>query len=110
MLTTPAFASEHCVDTDSHIEMMVDTMPMGEVVDQITGDELTTFLAAFNATSPRTNYTGDRVVIVASEIVPSRIYAILSQGACVVFGGMIKADTIQKYKLGIPLSRIGWTI
>ena len=110
MFGSLAFAGEHCVDADTHVELIVDSMPMGEVVDTLTGDDLTIFLAAFNASPPVTKYTGDRVVIIASEITPSLIYAVLIDEGCVVFAGLIKAETVRKYKMGIPLTPIGWTI
>lgn len=110
MFASPVLAGGYCIDADSHIEFIVDSMPMGEVSETITGDELTIFLAAFNATPPVTELTGDRIVIIASKIMAGRVYAALMNGDCVVFGGMMWIETLRKYKLGIPLSPVGWVI
>ena len=110
MSAPPVFASEHCIDADGLVEFIVDSMPMGEVAETISGDELTVFLAAFNATPPVTEYRGDRIVVIASEIMRDRVYAALMAGNCVVFGGIIQVETLRKYKLGIPLTPIGWAI
>lgn len=107
---SPAFAGGHCIDADSHVESIVDSMPMGDIAETITGDELKIFLAAFNATAPVTAYSGDRIVIIASEIMPARVYGALMDGDCVVFGGTMKVETLAKFKLGISLTPIGWTI
>ena len=106
----PVLASGHCIDADSHVEYIVDSMPMGEIAETITGDELKIFLAAFNATPPVTEYRGDRLVIIASEIMPSRVYGALMAGDCAVFGGIMQIETLRKYKLGIPITPIGWAI
>ena len=105
-----AFAGGHCIDADSHVEYIVDSMPMGEIAETITGDELKIFLAAFNATPPVTEHAGDRLVIIASEIMPSRVYGALMAGDCAVFGGIMQIETLRKYKLGIPITPIGWAI
>ena len=109
-MVSPVFAGWHCIDADSHVEFIVDTMPMGEIAETLSGDELTVFLAAFNATPPATEYTGDRVVVIASEIMSDRVYAVLMSGDCVVFGGMMWIETLEKYRKGIPLTPAGWTI
>ena len=101
-----AFAGGHCIDADSHVEYILDSMPMGEVAETITGDELKIFLAAFNATPPVTEYRGDRIVVIGSKIM-LRVYAVLMEGDCVVFGGIMKIETLAKFKRGIPLTPVG---
>ncbi len=89
---------------DAHVEHLLDTLPLSDIVETIRGPALAVFLRAFNASPPRSNHRADSVVIIFSEADPKHYRGVLIKDNCVVVDGRMKLETYRKLKLGEPIN------
>ena len=85
-------AAERCIDQREIARTASAQMPRVRITT-LAGDEAKRFLAAYNAHPPRTNLTGDAVMIIEAGPETPAVFAVLFKGGCASAGGRIARTT-----------------
>jgi len=85
-------AAERCLDQREIVRTATARIPQARI-SMLAGDEATGFLAAYNAYPPRSDLSGDAVMIIDAGPGTPAVFAILFTGGCASSGGRIARQT-----------------